>query len=471
MPASSCTSRTTSRSSSRTASLEGTSRYSATCVRASYRRSSRSASATSRGLPGYRRPSASGCPSSSEAYSAPGSRPRGSAGRSDSVPRIFRTGCLRRPWLCPTCERRRRRPPLRPWRPQRRSDTVARKRTRSRTRTRTRIRNGAKGDQTMLAPAAAVSMPESETEMVTVVPARSTLAAKAAAMRKAYAVNRLLALGRAAAEGKLEQWLSARRGERIPLVFPEKCAKYLILCAPGDVDGHECDPDALRALEPAVDRLVVVGFVEGREDAHRDGDDRCIVLVNPSSAVFIYDPAPYGGLYRLANTMIGFVRRGLRRFDSIYRDPCCVEDAIRVKDGHASLPRNADEALAAAERGLACTLQWPEDYDFVFGTPPESSNAVASSLNKEQSPCIDALRLSTFGHFGTAAGLSSTRPRTAVFIGADHAVYAIHHAVSKLLRLAESLDMFYKIGIRRFFHNYRVVPSRCGDDRFFLKAV
>ncbi|AWV68116.1 m25.2 protein [Murid betaherpesvirus 1] len=459
MPASSYTSLTTSRSSSRTASPGGTSRCSATCARASCRRSSRSARAPSRVLPGCRRPSASGSRSSWEGYSVPGFRPRGSAGRSDSVPRIFRTGCLRRPWPFHTCERRRRPPPLRPWRSWKR--LVAKRRTRTGTRT---------GDETMLASAATLSAPVSETAAAAAMAVRSTLAAKASAMRKAYAVNRLLALGKAATEGRLEQYLNARRGERIPLVFPEKRVKNLILCAPGDVDGRECDPDALRALEPSVGRLVVVGFVEGRDDLRRDDDDRCIVLVNPSGAVFVYDPAPYGGLYRLANTMIGFVRRGLRRFDSIYREPC-VDDAIRVKDGHTPLPRDADEALAAARRGLACTLQWPEDYDFVFGTPPESSNAADSSLNKKRSLCIDTLQLSTFGHFGAAVDSNSTRPRTAVFVGVDHAVYAFQHGVPKLLRLAESLDMFCRLGIRRYFRNYRVVPSRCGDDKFFLKAV
>lgn len=284
-------------------------------------------------------------------------------------------------------------------------------------------------------------------------------------MRKVFAVNRLLSLGRAVKEGTLSQCLTNRRGERIPLSFPEARTTCLVLCGPEEISGTECDVDALRLLSPCVGRLDIIGFLEGLHDVQ--DDDRCIFLVDPESAVYVYDPSPFGGLYRLSHSMVGFMRRGLRRFDGIYKDPH-VELVIRAEDGKSSLPETDKEAICC--EGLSCIMGWPPGYTFVFGLP-SSNDDDTERLSEEQCAFIETARLCVFGHFGPACYTGSyveNADRTPVFLGGDRAIYTFHRSTSRILRLAESLDMFYRIGLRRYFRNYRIIPSRLGDDVFFL---
>lgn len=310
----------------------------------------------------------------------------------------------------------------------------------------------------------------------------ATAAMRSLAMRKAYAVNRLLALGRAVLEGNLDHCLRQRRGERIPLLFPEMRSTALVISAPEEIGMEECDVRALESRRPSVGPLAIVGFLEGFLDAH-DGDDRCLFLVSASSAVYIYDPSPCGGLYRLANSMVGFMRRGLRRFDGVYREPGYVESVFCVPitgdlGELGRLPADLDEVALCA--GLTCTLLWPEGFDFVFNAPAvvednTSCATVAAAdiaiddtewLNEEQSALCSNVQLWVFGHFGPAR-LSGIR-RTAVFAAKDGSIYAFNRAALRLLRLAESITMFYRIGLRRFYRNYRQFPNHPGDEDLFL---
>lgn len=142
------------------------------------------------------------------------------------------------------------------------------------------------------------------------------------------------------------------------------------------------------------------------------------------------------------------------------------------------LPRILDEVVLCD--GLTCTLRWPEGFNFVFSAPVAVGDNVSSAtaavtdtvtddvewLNAEQRDLCSSARLSVFGHFGLAypPGIR----RTAVFMAMDGSIFAFNRAVLRLLRLAECIDMFYRIGLRRFFRNYRQFPNCPGDEHLFL---
>nr|WEG68754.1 protein m25.2 [Mastomys natalensis cytomegalovirus 1] len=275
-----------------------------------------------------------------------------------------------------------------------------------------------------------------------------------------YSETRLLALERAVRMGLLTNYLRIRRGERIPIAFPTMQATRMVLYGPGEVGPAKCDVSALMALNPSVGPLVIIGYLEGWCDAQ--GDDKCIFLVSPLTAMYLYDPGPYGGLYRLSENMCGFIKRGLLRYDGIYKE-VYMKSIFHPRDGVSPLPITERGAINAG--GLECLLEWPSNYTFVFGIPDERADDTAL-LNEEQSGFCVQGHLFVFGHFGPRD--CATTERTSTFLGTDGAVYAFHRGALRLLRLAESLQMFYAIGIRRFFKSYRVIPSRAGDDLLFL---
>lgn len=292
----------------------------------------------------------------------------------------------------------------------------------------------------------------------------TTLIDRAQAARQMMAVNRLLTLGRSAREGSLAETLKARRGEKIPLPFPSRRLTYLMICAPGEIGRNECDVGALMSLNPFVGHLDIVGFLDERRDVQ--GSDRCIFLISPVTAVFLYDPSAHGGLYRLSYTIFDFVKCGLTAFDGIYREPYVDPVIIVCDDPRRPLPRDVRRIFGTSLDELCCRLTWPEEFTFVFGVPHEQADD-SGRLNESQSALCLRDHIIVFGHFGPA----HARPedRVPVYIGEDEAIYCFHRGVFRLLRLAESLEMFYRLGVKRFFKNDRVVPSRLGDDMLFLQ--
>lgn len=292
----------------------------------------------------------------------------------------------------------------------------------------------------------------------------ATLTDRAQAARQMIAINRLLTLGRSAREGSLAETLKTRRGEKIPLPFPFRRPTYLIVCAPGEIDRNECDVGALMSLNLSVGHLDIVGFLDDSRDVQ--GSDRCIFLMSPVTAVFLYDPSSHGGLYRLSYTIFDFVKCGLTAFDGIYRPPYVEPVIVAQDDPRRPLPRDVRRIFGSSVADLHCRLAWPENFTFVFGVPHEQADDSAL-LSESQSAYWLRDHIVVFGHFGPA----HARPedRVPVYIGEDEAVYCFHRGISRLLRLAENLEMFYRLGIKRFFKNDRVVPSRLGDDMLFLQ--
>lgn len=295
---------------------------------------------------------------------------------------------------------------------------------------------------------------------------------RAIAARYATTIGRLLALGRSAREGTLARSLTARRGERIRLVFPSKRPTSLVLCAPGEIGELECDVAALTSSNPSVGPLAILGFLEGWDDV--PGEDRLVFLLSPvTTAVYLYDPEPRGGgLYRLGRTVFDFAKKGLVAYDAIYRAP--YVDRVVINGDLATvrvLPTTAAAAVSSRVEGLCCGFLRPEGYTLIFGVPDERSDD-SDLLSERQAVFCLRERLVVFGHFGPYG--CDPGQRVPVYVargdGEDDegAVYCFHRTALRLLRLAESLEAFYRLGLKRYFENSRVVANRPGDERFFL---
>ncbi|AKB93227.1 b25.2 [Murid betaherpesvirus 8] len=289
---------------------------------------------------------------------------------------------------------------------------------------------------------------------------------QALVMKRAFAVNRLLSLGRAVRNGTLMDFLKTYRGERIILNFPDSRLVYMVLCLPEEICISECDVNALCTLNTQLGQLSIVGYLDGfHDDPSRQITGKRVFMMTQTAAVYIYDASPYGGLYRLSRSILGFARRGLFRYDCIYNYPY-MPNLFCVKNGQGSLPMTIRDLKKCV--GLACSLLCPEGFNFIFGFPDEGADDTAL-LSEEQSSFCSHAQLLVFGHFGLENGDASTR--VAVFVGESTSVYAFHRNSLRLLRLAESLPMFYRIGIRRYFSNYRAVGSRLGDNCLFLDPI
>lgn len=271
---------------------------------------------------------------------------------------------------------------------------------------------------------------------------------------------RLLALAHANKMGVLDQFLKKNKREKILLSFPENRATHMKICAPGEISVTKCDANALMILNPSVGPLVTIGYLEGWSDVQDDA--KCVFLITPTNGIYLYDSSPYGGLYRLSCDITGFIKKGLQKFDGLYRESYmnCV---IHVKDGVSRLPQSTQEVKCLFE--LECLLVWPRGYTFVFGIPDELADDTAL-LDEGQSKFCSLRQLYVFGHFGPED--CGPAERVPVFIGLDESVYAVHRGTFRLLRLAESIQMFYRLGVRRYFKNHRAVASRLGDEQFFL---
>uniref|UniRef100_A0AAU7E166 M25.2 n=1 Tax=Lemniscomys rat herpesvirus TaxID=3141920 RepID=A0AAU7E166_9VIRU len=254
---------------------------------------------------------------------------------------------------------------------------------------------------------------------------------------------------------------------RIPLPFPVERRYFLILCESRDLFASECDTERLSRRLCCPDALEVIGFLD--VDGTVRSGDRQIVLMGRCGAIYVYNPAPDDGLYRLSEDIWGFVSRGLKRFDAIYEDPR-MPLVVRDVDPRLRCLRTRRDLLRYAEdaSGSVYEMLWPARYTLTFGAPDVAADT-SELLSETQAELAASLRLLAFGHFGSED--AEPAERHALYVSGDGGVYGFRREEYRLLKLGSSFPAFLRMGPVKFFTNHRIsgdpvevalsLPPRC----------
>nr|WRQ19868.1 MAG: protein m25.2 [Herpesviridae sp.] len=264
--------------------------------------------------------------------------------------------------------------------------------------------------------------------------------------------TRLSAVFQYLCRGNVIDYLQRFRGQKILLPFPVERMYSLIICARCDIHAFELDIERLIKRFCCPDVLEVIGVLD--VEGVSDNGDRQIFFMGREGAIYLYNPVPDDGLYRLSEDLEGFVARGLKRFDSIYEDPQ-MPLIVRPPDCPLIYLKSQKDLLRYGVDAVNMTykMSWPEGYTITFGVPDPCADA-SELLSEAQMEFVIFRELLVFGHFGPED--AAPEDRHALYVSGDGEVYGFRRDKCRLLKLSVSFPVFLRMGPVKFFVNYRV---------------
>lgn len=233
------------------------------------------------------------------------------------------------------------------------------------------------------------------------------------------------------------------RGQRVPLAWPDGYSFVINDLFQLGLYTEE-DVEMWASALCCHEKLTVFAYVSRAHEPFTSMSP--LLLLGSAGRVYAVTPQRRFEICRLGDTIDGFLKRGLRRFEQIYKtlSVYCVTGAPA---DFLSLETRSDVlAFRDSNRGRVFSLLWPPGDTLLVEAKVESFHATDAAT------ALEIREMTAFASFGPAH--FSGAARISLYISGGGAVFAFDDNVGLLLCIASDFQQFLRLGVRAYFKSY-----------------